>query len=335
MSNCAEDPGAGLVQASDGNFYGTTRVGGAFANGTVFRITPDGTLTTLDSFCPQAGCVDGSLPEAGLIQATGGNLYGVTSAGGANGYGTVFRLSVGLGPTTPSISASGIVNGASFVGGGIVPGEIATVFGTHLTSATGINLTSSLPLPTSFLNSTVVINNQPVPLFAVDNVSGQQQINFQVPWEVASAPKATLAVENNGVVSASISVPVLQAHPGIFNYTVGADTFGAILHSNFQLANTDHPAKPGETVLIYCTGLGAVSSPPADGAAGNGEPTTITPTITIGGVSAIVSFSGLAPGFAGLYQINVEVPDGLSSGNQPVLVMLAGASSNSVFLPVQ
>ncbi len=330
------EPFGGLIQATDGNLYGTTSSGGANGSGTVFRITLHGDFTILYSF---TNASDGQFPAGGLIQASDDNLYGTTryNGGFSSGYplgGTVFRLSVGLAPLPPTISASGIVNGASFVGGGIVPGEIATVFGTHLTSATGINLTASLPLPTSFLNNTVVINNQPVPLFAVDNVSGQQQINFQVPWEVASAPKATLAVENNGVVSASISLPVLQAHPGIFNYTVGADTFGAILHANFQLADTGHPAKSGETVLIYCTGLGAVSSPPADGAAGSGQPTTTTPTVTIGGAKAIVGFSGLAPGFAGLYQINVEVPE-LSSGNQPVVVMLAGASSNSVLLPMQ
>jgi uncharacterized protein (TIGR03437 family) len=88
-------------------------------------------------------------------------------------------------------------------------------------------------------------------------------------------------------------------------------------------------------VLIYCTGLGAVSNPPADGAPGSGQPTMNTPTVTIGGAKAIVSFSGLAPGFVGLYQVNAEVPAGLAAGNEPVIVELAGASSNSVLLPVQ
>ena len=235
----------------------------------------------------------------------------------------------------PAPAVSAVVNGASFVGGGVVPGAIATAFGTNLTSGPGINLTSSLPLPTMFLNDAVIINNQPVALFAVDNVSGQQQINFQVPWEAASGPNATVAVENNGTTGASISVPVLAAQPGIFNYSAGGNTFGAILHANFQLADTGHPARAGETVLIYCTGLGAVSSPPEDGAPGNGQPTKTTPTVTIGAASAMVSFSGLAPGFVGLYQINAEVPAGLTAGNQPVVVMLAGASSNSVLLPLQ
>ena len=237
------------------------------------------------------------------------------------------------GVIAPVVSA--VVNGASFAGGGVVPGEIATAFGTNLTSAAGINLTSVLPLPSTFLNDSLIVNNKQVALFAVDSVNGQQQINFQVPWEVATGPNATIAVSNGDTAGASISVPVLTAQPGIFNYSAGGNTFGAILHADFQLADTAHPAKPGETVLIYCTGLGAVSSPPADGEPGKGQPTVATPTVTIGGTKATVSFSGLAPGFVGLYQINVEVPDGLAAGNQPVVVEVAGAFSNSVLLPVE
>jgi uncharacterized protein (TIGR03437 family) len=191
------------------------------------------------------------------------------------------------------------VNGASFVGGGVVAGEIATLFGSNLTSSTGINLTSGLPLPNTFLTDSLMVNTNPAALFAVDNVSGQQQINFQVPWEVASGPMANITIESNGDTSASLSVPVLAAQPGIFNYTAGGDTFGAILHANFQLANTANPAKAGETVLIYCTGLGAVSSPPADGAAGNGQETTTTPTVTIGGTKANRQFQWPGTNFRG------------------------------------
>ena len=88
-------------------------------------------------------------------------------------------------------------------------------------------------------------------------------------------------------------------------------------------------------MLIYCTGLGLVSSPPADGAAGSGQTTVASPSVTIGGASATVSFSGLAPGFVGLYQINAVVPSGIAGGNQPVVISIGGSSSNSVLLPTQ
>ena len=96
QSGCTdgESPAAGLVQASNGDFYGTTRGGGAKGGGTVFRISPSGTLTTLYSFCSQLNCADGAYPEAALIQAANGDLYGTTSSGGAcePACGTVFAI---------------------------------------------------------------------------------------------------------------------------------------------------------------------------------------------------------------------------------------------------
>ncbi len=94
VSGCTDGSGptAGLLLASDGNFYGTTTTGGATGQGVVYRMTPTGTLTTLYSFCAQQGCTDGYLPYVGLIQASNGILYGTTSAGGAGGDGTVFEI---------------------------------------------------------------------------------------------------------------------------------------------------------------------------------------------------------------------------------------------------
>src|SRR5271165_1737062 len=89
-------PEDGMVQATDGNFYGTTNLGGANGGGTVFKITPGGTLTTVYNFCSQKGCADGKSSVAGLVQAADGNFYGTTYSGGANGDGTAFKLSVGL-----------------------------------------------------------------------------------------------------------------------------------------------------------------------------------------------------------------------------------------------
>ena len=94
--DCADGsyPYAGLVLATNGDFYGTTGYGGANGDGTVFKITPAGTLTTLYSFCSQSGCTDGESPLlfGALVQATNGDFYGTTEAGGANGDGTVFKI---------------------------------------------------------------------------------------------------------------------------------------------------------------------------------------------------------------------------------------------------
>jgi uncharacterized protein (TIGR03437 family) len=236
----------------------------------------------------------------------------------------------------PAIAASGVVNGASFVSGGVVPGEIATIFGSNLTSATGINLAAALPLASQLLSIQVLLNGIAAPIFAVDNVNGQQQINFQVPYEIAGETAATLQVINDAFVPGNIlSIPVLGVQPGIFGYSSGAVTYGAILHANYQLAGINNPARANETVLIYCTGLGAVSPQPGDGAGATGtSQTAAAPTVTIGGLAAPVTYSGLAPGYVGLYQINATVPSGLSGGNQPVVITIHGTQSPSVMLPV-
>ena len=85
---------AGLIQATDGNLYGTTLAGGSHGHGTVFKITKSGVLTTLYSFCSQTGCADGEFPQTGLVQASNGNLYGETILGGAYGSGTIFELTL-------------------------------------------------------------------------------------------------------------------------------------------------------------------------------------------------------------------------------------------------
>jgi uncharacterized repeat protein (TIGR03803 family) len=108
LANCADGSSSylPLVQATDGNLYGTTPYNGSYGqfntgNGTAFEITPAGTLSVLHSFCSLARCPDGQFPYGGLLQATNGNFYGTTYEGGLdvhNGYGTVFSLSNGLGP---------------------------------------------------------------------------------------------------------------------------------------------------------------------------------------------------------------------------------------------
>jgi uncharacterized repeat protein (TIGR03803 family) len=144
QTNCADGSGPRvLVQATDGNFYGTTDYGGAMDSGTVFQITPEGTLTTLHSFCSEPGCTDGAYP-ATLMQATDGNFYGTTGGGGTTGSGTVFSLSVGLGPFVRTLPAAGQA------------GTRVGILGTALTGATsvtfnGIPAQFSVPLPSLIL----------------------------------------------------------------------------------------------------------------------------------------------------------------------------------------
>jgi uncharacterized protein (TIGR03437 family) len=335
-------PAAGVLFDAAGNIWGTTFHGGPYyssgpanTDGVLFELMPQGGggwKEVVRHFFGAPG--DVFAVTYPLVIDSKGNVYGGGSGCNTNGCTGIFEYTNSAPALGPSIAASGLVNGASFASGGIVPGEIATVFGTGLTSSSGINLTSGLPLVTNFLNTSVMVDGTVAPLFAIDNVNGQEQINFQVPWEVSQESTATISVTSGGASSSTVEVPVLAAQPGIINYSAAGGNFGVILHSDYQLADSAHPVNAGETVLIYCTGLGAVSPTPTDGTAATGQSTIATPKVTIGGVNAPVSFSGLAPDFVGLNQVNVQIPSGLKAGNQPVVMTSGGVSSNSVLVPV-
>jgi len=129
-----EEPYGGLVQAPDGNFYGTTSNGGANGWGTVFKITPSGKFTTVYSFCPQGfPCADGFFPYAGLVQGADGNFYGTTQQGGANGQGTVFKLTAG-GTLTTLYSFCALTSCAdgALLYAGLIQASDGSLYGTTL-----------------------------------------------------------------------------------------------------------------------------------------------------------------------------------------------------------
>jgi uncharacterized repeat protein (TIGR03803 family) len=137
-------PVAALIQATDGNFYGTTEVGGANRNGTVFKITPGGNLTTLHSF----DYTDGYGPSAGLVQGTDGKFYRTTAEGGAGGDGTVFSLSVGIGPFVKTLPPFGKV------------GTPVHILGTNLTGTTSVTFDGT-PATFTVVSKTLIFTNVP------------------------------------------------------------------------------------------------------------------------------------------------------------------------------
>jgi uncharacterized repeat protein (TIGR03803 family) len=126
------EPLAGLIQATNGDFYGTTLAGGAHGEGTVFKLTPSGTLTTLHSFCSKTNCADGSNPESALVQATNGDFFGTTTFGGAtNNLGTVFEItSAGKLTTLYSFCAQTPCTDGYSPGAGLIQATDGNLYGT-------------------------------------------------------------------------------------------------------------------------------------------------------------------------------------------------------------
>ena len=233
------------------------------------------------------------------------------------------------------VNTGGVVNGAGYTAP-VVAGSIAAIFGNFLLPAP--TEVSAFPIPTNLGGLSFQFGSGTLaPLFYA-NVG---QVNAQVPWELEGQSQTTIIATINGQTSAPQTVSLATYAPGIFALNSEGTGSGAILDANYHLVDASNPAIPGQTtILIYCTGLGPVSSnQPATGAPASltNLAHTFSPvTATIGGVAANVTFSGLAPGYAGLYQVNAQVPAGLATNSAAtVTISIGGVQSNSVTIAVQ
>jgi uncharacterized protein (TIGR03437 family) len=229
--------------------------------------------------------------------------------------------------TPPVVNSGGVLNDAGFtVGAPVAPGSIASVFGTGFgTSTSGV---------------TVLAGGIAAPLFGVYGT----QINFQVPWQLSGQTQTALTVTSGDRTSASITVPLADSAPGIFLLNPAGQ--GAVEIAGTALIAApaaafagSRPAQRGEYITIFCTGLGAVTNQPATGALALVNPVSSASggpvTVSIGGVNATPSFSGLAPGFLGLYQINVQVPPNAPIGPAvPLTISVGGTTSNQATIAI-
>ena len=287
-------------------------------------------------------------------QSTATDSYGIAGASAFLGpsvgtqafrgsAGRLFWDYAGNARIQPVINNGGIVNAASFAAGEPVsPGSYISIFGVGLSDTT--NFASYLPLP---LNIDLVNVSFDVPSAGI-SLPGNliyvspQQVNVQVPWELQGQTSVLVKVRIDYSFGNLITLPLTAAAPGIYQYTESGTgkTLAAALDpgANNALIGTRHPATRGSTISIYANGLGPVTNQPASGSPANGQNlshTTLTPTVTIGGQNANVSFSGLAPGFPGLYQVNATVPTDIGTGSQTVVISANGVNSQTSAIAVQ
>lgn len=237
---------------------------------------------------------------------------------------------------TPTIFSGGIVNSATFArGGGLAPGGIVSVFGRNM--AKGLNFATSVPLPTTLGGATVSVGGVDAPLF----FASDGQINAQLPFELLASASARpqVVVKNAAAVSAPEAITITIAQPGIFTLNQAGSGQGAILNPQGRLVDGSAPAAAGDVVVVYCTGLGAVSPAVKSGQLAPSFPLSVIVTplnVAVGGRPAEVLFAGLSPGFVGLYQVNVRIPAGVSPGTAVELVIQqGGATSNKPTLAIR
>ncbi|HTS27524.1 MAG TPA: hypothetical protein VMH81_16725 [Bryobacteraceae bacterium] len=253
---------------------------------------------------------------------TAGNFI-IGSGNGSNYQIAIYAKAPSLSGTSVFLNPQGIVNAASFAPftASVSPGEFLSLFGTGLSSQT--LQAQSLPFGTSLGGVSVNISwfdsngNLQSALAPVQLVS-PTLINIVVPYSTpGDGTPLSFQVMSNGTPSNSAIVYSGPSSPGIFTQAQNGLGDGAIRHAtDNSVVTTANPAKVGETVSIYLTSMGAVSPAVTAGTAAPSSPLsqTVLPDVFIDGQQATVSYSGLAPGLAGLYQLNVTIPSGVTAG---------------------
>jgi uncharacterized protein (TIGR03437 family) len=231
--------------------------------------------------------------------------------------------------TVSSPAVTGVVNAASYAGGAISPGEVVAIFGQNIgpqTLVTGSydyngNLTSEL------YGTQVTFNGIPAPLLYTSSGAAAAI----VPYEIAGSATAAMQVSYNGRTAGSQNFPVAATAPGLFSADASGRGPGAILNSDYSLNSASNPAASGSWVVVYGTGGGQTNPQSADGAVTTAAmPLAADVSVTVGGQPAQVLYAGNAGGeVAGVMQLNIQLPAGLT-GTVPVVVMLGGVASSSL-----
>jgi uncharacterized protein (TIGR03437 family) len=290
--------------------------------------------------------VGGGLPPglslAGLSGVLTGILSGVPSSPGNftftiqvtdNANATAANaFSLTISPPPPSISAGGIVNSASFAGGGVVPGELVTIFGSELGPATltGLQLDNRGYVSTSLAGTQVLFDGAPAALI----YSQAGQVSAVVPYGVSGKSSTQVQVVYQARGSNTVSVPVVTAMPAIFTLDSSGHGPGVIINQDGTVNSAANAAPAGSIVFFYGTGEGQTNPVGIDGKPNDNPapiPVAQPVTATIGGANADVLYAGGVTGLvAGVLQVNVRIPIDQPAGNAvPIVVTIAGKTTQA------
>ncbi len=316
-----------LTLASVGGFAGTATLSSTGPAGVTVQFAPASPITV-------AAGQSVSVVATAQIPASltpGSYTLGINVVSGSVQHSVSVALTV---TNLPQFPSAGVVSAASGSGNGVSPGEIVAVYGQDLGPA-------SLALGTfdanNILSNTVggtqvLFDGKPAPL--IYSVAGQ--LSAIVPYAVAGKTSTQVQVLYNGKSSPMITVPVVDAAPGIFNVPGGSQA--AALNADLSVNNTANPAAKGSVIVLFATGEGQTSPAGVDGKiATDTFPKPVLPvTVTIGGAPAQVLYYGAAPfEVAGVLQINAMIPATVASGPAPVVVQVGTRTSAMSTIAVQ
>lgn len=248
--------------------------------------------------------------------------------------------------TPPTINVqngiAGVVNAAAGnAGAPIAPGSYVAIYGTNFASSP-MEFYTANALPLSLNNITVSFDAPATGSLPAISAPGylryvdSGQVNVFVPWELQGYSSVQIKVTANEYdYGTLVTMPVSNYAPAFFETSAGN---AAALDAQYQVVTPSHAAVRGQNIAVYLNGLGPVNNQPASGfpaALNNTQTTTQTPTVMIGGQSAQVLYSGLAPGYVGLYQVNVTVPSNIPAGAQSLTVLIGGVTSKASGITVQ
>ncbi|HEX5229262.1 MAG TPA: hypothetical protein VFW44_16215 [Bryobacteraceae bacterium] len=260
----------------------------------------------------------------------------VTMSEGGTGGRIEANGAVASNTSTPLVASGGAYNAASGVPV-IAPGAFVAVYGSNL--ASGSNTAKGPRFPPALGGTQVLLGGTPVPLY----FTSTGQIDAIVPYDIATDTTLQVVVQNGDALSQPETVLISRDAPAVFTQDQSGSGPGAILvqkaNGAIALNTSANPASKGDALEIFSTGLGAVNPPVTAGSAASTTVLSRTDdevTVTVGGQSAQVLFAGLAPGFVGLYQVNVLMPAGVAPGNSvPVILSQGDAVSPTVTVSVK
>jgi uncharacterized protein (TIGR03437 family) len=340
-----------LFLVGNGVTANLTEIGDGF-DGTVGQPTPDGVIAIklVDPYgVPVSGTpVRFSALGGGVIQNADAqtNVYGIATAQAILGSqpgnyrftaaaGGFFWNFSGSARAVPTIAAGGIVNGASFEAGRpVAPGSYITIFGNALSDFTDSATTSILPLAIDFATVSFDVPSAKISVPGRLIFVSPGQVNVQVPWELQGQSQAQVKMTIDFSYGNVVTLALSDYAPAFFENSGAA----AALDIKYSPIGPGNPAKQGQVVQLFANGLGPLNNQPVSGDPASA--TTLatcksTATVLIGSKNATVGFCGLAPGFPGLYQVNVTVPTGLTPGTNSITLAIGGQTSKSSTLLVQ